>query len=72
MALSFSLNDAERAYLGRVIRLSIESVLAGKIAACPPEPSENTDVKGQAGMSRSCSGMKPCVPEPEHCSDEIR
>lgn len=53
MALSFSLNDAERAYLSRVIRLSIESVLAGKIAACPPEPPENTDVMGQAGMSEA-------------------
>lgn len=53
MTLSFSLNDAERAYLSRVIRLSIESVLAGKIAACPPEPSENTDVMGQAGMSEA-------------------
>ncbi len=38
MALSFALNDAERDYLGRVARLSIESVLAGKDAAGPPEP----------------------------------
>ncbi len=64
MTLSFSLNDAERAYLSRVIRLSIESVLAGKIAACPPEPPENTDVMGRPGCPKLfwhealCSGAR--------------
>lgn len=48
MALSFSLNDAERAYLSRLARLSIESVLAGKDAACPPEPPADTDA-GETG-----------------------
>lgn len=38
MALSFSLNDAERDYLSRVARLAIESALAGRDAARPPEP----------------------------------
>ena len=38
MALSFSLNDAERDYLSRVARLAIESALAGRDASRPPEP----------------------------------
>lgn len=38
MALSFSLSDAERAYLARLARMSIESKLAGRPQALPPEP----------------------------------
>ena len=38
MALSFSLSDSERAYLARLARMSIESVLAGRPEALPPEP----------------------------------
>ncbi|MGE9984719.1 AmmeMemoRadiSam system protein A [Desulfovibrio sp. SGI.169] len=54
MALSFSLNNAERAYLSRVARLSIESVLAGK-AACAPEPpaGEDATATGRGALRRA-------------------
>lgn len=38
MGLSFSLSEAEQAYLARLARLSIESGLAGRSNALPPEP----------------------------------
>ena len=38
MALSFSLNAEERAFLARLARLAIESALADKGTARPPEP----------------------------------
>lgn len=38
MSLSFSLSEAERTYLARLARMSIESKLAGTPQGLPPEP----------------------------------
>lgn len=38
MSLSFSLSEAERTYLARLARMSIESKLAGTPPSLPPEP----------------------------------
>lgn len=48
MALSFSLNAEERAFLARLARLSIESALAGKGALQPPEPPKKGVAVGES------------------------
>ena len=53
MALSFSLNAEERAFLARLARLAIESALADKGTARPPEPPEKGDaVRESVGTLR--------------------
>lgn len=53
MALSFRLSDAEQSYLARLARLSIESELAGRPDALPPEPECGEAAAG--AEAASCS-----------------
>ena len=51
MTLSFSLSEADRAYLARLARMSIESELAGRSHVRPPEPECADVTDGNATSS---------------------